>query len=100
MANNELSGPTVVAFLAKWLQEIGKTYYTYRIIFVPETIGSITYLSKNYKKMKKKIIAGFNISCVGDNRAFSYLPSRHGDTLSDDVAKHILKWIDPKIYQV
>ena len=60
MANNELSGPTVVTFLAKWLQEIDKHEYTYRIIFIPETIGSITYLSHNYKTMKKKILAGFN----------------------------------------
>jgi aminopeptidase-like protein len=54
MANNELSGPTVLTFLAKWLKEINDTSYSYRIIFVPETIGSITYLSRNYKKMKKK----------------------------------------------
>jgi len=95
MANNELSGPTVVTFLAKWLQEINKTDFSYRIIFIPETIGSITYLSKSYKDMKNKIFAGFNVSCVGDNRAYSYLPSRNGKTLSDMIAKHVLKWIDP-----
>ena len=44
--------------------------------------------------MKKKVIAGFNISCVGDERSFSYLPSRNGKTISDKVAKHVLKWID------
>ena len=95
MANNELSGPTVVTFLAKWLQSIGELNYSYRIVFVPETIGSITYLSRNYKNMKKKIFAGFNISCVGDDRSYSYLPSRNGYTLSDLIAKHVLKWIDP-----
>jgi aminopeptidase-like protein len=95
MANNELSGPTVVTFLAKWLQEINETDFSYRIIFIPETIGSITYLSKNYKDMKNKIFAGFNVSCVGDDRAFSYLPSRNGKTISDMIAKHVLKWIDP-----
>ena len=95
MANNELSGPTVVTFLAKWLKQITNRQYTYRIIFIPETIGSITYLSLNYKVMKKQIIAGFNVSCIGDNRAYSYIPSRNGCTLSDDVAKHVLKWIDP-----
>jgi aminopeptidase-like protein len=94
MANNELSGPTVVTFLAKWLQEIDKHEYTYRIIFIPETIGSITYLSHNYKTMKKKILAGFNVSCIGDERAYSYVPSRNGKTISDMVAKHVLKWID------
>ena len=95
MANNELSGPTVVTFLAKWLQEIKEPNFSYRIIFVPETIGSITYLSKNYKDMKNKIFAGFNVSCVGDDRAYSYLPSRNGKTISDKIAMHVLKWIDP-----
>ena len=44
MANNELSGPSVVTFLTKWLQETLDTHYSYRIIFIPETIGSIVYL--------------------------------------------------------
>lgn len=94
MANNELSGISVVTFLAKWLLEIEKPEFSYRVIFIPETIGSIAYLSMNYQEMKKNIIAGFNVSCVGDDRVYSYLPSRNGSTLSDLVAKHILKWID------
>ena len=95
MANNELSGITVATFIAKWLQEIHDLEYSYRIVFIPETIGSIAYLSRNYIDMKKKIFAGFNISCVGDDRAYSYLPSRNGNSLSDMVAKHVLKWTDP-----
>tara|TARA_B110001450_G_scaffold201859_1_gene191031 strand:- start:1453 stop:2193 length:741 start_codon:yes stop_codon:yes gene_type:complete len=94
MANNELSGPTVVTYLAKWLLGLKQLDYTYRIVFIPETIGSITYLSLNYNDMKKKVISGFNVSCVGDDRAYSYLPSRNGNTLSDDIARHVLKHID------
>jgi aminopeptidase-like protein len=94
MANNELSGPTVVTFLAKWLTEQSNLRYSYRIIFIPETIGSITYLNFNYKQMKERVVAGFNVTCVGDDRAYSYVPSRDGDTISDQIALHVLKWTD------
>ena len=93
MANNEISGPSVVTFLVKWLQKLKDLEYSYRIIFIPETIGSITYLSLHYEQMKENIIAGFNVSCVGDNREYSFLPSRNGNTISDFVAKHVLMWI-------
>ena len=96
MANNEISGIAVTTFLAQWIKNIKKTKYSYRIIFIPETIGSIAYLSKNFKNMKKNIIAGFNVTCVGDERAYSFLPSRNGNTISDYVGKHVLKWIDKK----
>jgi aminopeptidase-like protein len=93
MANNELSGPVVAIYLADWLKlQKKKLKYSYRIIFVPETIGSLTYLSQNLKVMKEKIVAGYNISCVGDDRTYSFLPSRNGNTISDNIAKHILKW--------
>ena len=95
LANNELSGPTVVTFLAKWLMEQDQLRYSYRIIFIPETIGSIVYLSQHHEHLKSKVYAGYNVSCVGDDRTYSYLPSRRGNTISDDVAKHVLKWIYP-----
>ena len=90
MANNELSGPVVVASLANWLSSLTNREYTYRIIFIPETIGSITYLSKNIDVMKKYVVAGFNVTCVGDEADFSYISSRNENTLSDRILQHVL----------
>lgn len=95
MANNELSGPAIATFLAKWLNSLAKRRYTYRIIFIPETIGAITYLNKNLQHLKEHVIAGFNLSCVGDNRTFSYVESRYGDTLADKAAKNVLSFYYP-----
>lgn len=94
MANNEISGPVLVTWLARWLKSLDRKL-SYRIVIVPETIGSITYLSKNLPVMKERTIAGFVLTCVGDDRAYSYLETRKGDTLTDRVMRNVLGFAHP-----
>lgn len=91
MVNNELSGPVVMAGLARWLQNNPGHKYTYRIIFIAETIGAITYLSKNIDTLQRKVKAGWVLTCIGDDRIYSYVPSRLGGTLADRVSLKVLE---------
>lgn len=97
MANNELSGPVVSIYLAKWLMSLPKRRYTYRFVYVPETIGSLTYMSQgdNFEKMKANTVAGWNLSCVGDDRTYSMVATRYGNTLTDKITKNVLGFIYP-----
>ena len=60
---------------------------TLRILFIPETIGSIAYLEKNLNKLKKNVIGGYVLTCIGDNKNYSYLSTKYGNSLSDKAAK-------------
>ncbi|XHA78479.1 DUF4910 domain-containing protein [Campylobacter jejuni] len=91
MANNELSGPVVSIFLAKWLLGLKERRYNYRFVIIPETIGSIVYLSKHLEHLKKHVKAGFVLSCLGDDHAYSLIHTPKENTLSDKVALHTLK---------
>ncbi|UFI05713.1 DUF4910 domain-containing protein [Roseibium aggregatum] len=91
MANNELSGPVLLSALLKFVKDhFPQPKFSYRFILVPETIGSLAYMSRNLKQMQQRIECGFNLSCVGDERGFSHVQSRYADTIADVALKSAL----------
>ena len=88
LANNEISGPTIATFLAKHFNNRNNNY-SIRFLFLPETIGSIAYIHKNLKKLKKNTIAGYVLTCVGDEGNFSLIPSIDKDSISNTIAQKI-----------
>ena len=89
LANNELSGPVVATALAKWVSELPQRKYTYRFVFAPEGIGALTYASRNLEHLRENVVAGFNLTCIGDDGDYSYLASRLGDLEIDRIGKHV-----------
>tara|TARA_Y100000590_G_scaffold453710_1_gene599235 strand:- start:4154 stop:5410 length:1257 start_codon:yes stop_codon:yes gene_type:complete len=90
LANNEISGPTVTTYLAKHFSKRANNL-SLRFIFVPETIGAISYLKLNLDKLKDKVLGGYVITCVGDNRNYSFLETKYQNSLSNKIAKKTFK---------
>lgn len=86
MANNELSGILLSMSLIKYLK---KSKYSLRIILIPETIGAINFIEKNLSHLKKNLIAGFNLTCIGDYGKFSIVKSINENTYADYLVKRI-----------
>lgn len=97
MANNELSGPAVTMELIKWLDKI-ETRFSYRVIFIPETIGSIAYLANNIKHFLNNVSSSLVITCVGDNNKYSLLKTKYGDTIYDKLAELLIEKISEDNY--
>ena len=95
MANNELSGPALQTAMGRWLAHRERRY-SYRLLFVPETIGTIFYLSRHLSDLRRTVKAGFVLSCCGDDKDYSYLASRTGATLSDKALLHVLRHHHPQ----
>ena len=91
LANNELSGPVVAVALARRILEMPRRHYTYRIAFIPESIGALTYASLRTEELRGNVIAGFQLTCIGDDRQHTFIGSRRGNTRVDRLAKRVVK---------
>jgi aminopeptidase-like protein len=90
LANDNLSGIAVATFVARQLAQLPRRRYSYRFLFIPGTIGSITWLARNEERAGA-IRHGLVLTCVGDRADFTYKKSRHGDAEIDHAVTHVLK---------
>lgn len=92
MANNELSGPILLSFLGKLISLLPERNFNYRLMIVPETIGSISYLSKYGEELKKNCVGGLVATCVGDRHAWNYKKSKLGNSSIDKVCMNLMNF--------
>ena len=89
LANDNLSGLSVATFLAGLLSQSDRRY-SYRFLFIPGTIGAITWLSRN-RETTGRVRHGLVLTCIGDLGGFHYKKSRRGNAEIDRATAHILK---------
>ena len=90
MCNDNLSGVAVAAILAERLARLSGRRLSYRFIFIPTTIGSITWLSRNEANLDR-IKHGMVMTCVGDAGGFTWKETRRGNTEIDRAVKCALR---------
>ncbi len=89
LCNDNLSGIAVATFLARYLSSQSRRY-SYRFLFIPGTIGSITWLALHEEQVSR-IKHGLVVTCVGDSGNPTYKKSRRGDAEIDRAAAHVLR---------
>jgi aminopeptidase-like protein len=89
LANDNLSGVAIAAYLARHLRQVALRY-SYRFLFIPGTIGSITWLARN-ESIVPRIRHGLVLACLGDAGHFTYKKSRRGDATVDRAAINALR---------
>jgi aminopeptidase-like protein len=94
LCNDNLSGIGVATFLAKELSSRPRRY-SYRFLFIPGTIGAITWLARN-QSGTGRIKHGLVLTCVGDPGDFHYKKSRRGDAEIDRAVAHVLRQRSPR----
>ena len=93
MANNELSGPLVLLGLYEKIKKMRNRKYTYYFLINPETIGSICFINKNEKILKKNLLAGLVLTCLGGpKKNLSYKMSRKGNSRFDKIFNYLAKF--------
>ncbi|MFM7618281.1 MAG: DUF4910 domain-containing protein [Bacteroidota bacterium] len=93
MANNELSGPLVMAGLFQKIASLPRRKYSYRFVLAPETIGVIAFLSQFGNQLKLNCRAGWVLTCCGDDGKIHFKESRKSNTLTDRISRHVLSQI-------
>jgi aminopeptidase-like protein len=84
MANDQLSGPMSLLLVYRWLLENQTDLrYSYRILFTPETIGTICYLSTHLEELKENVVAGYVLAFTGDAAPLTYKGSKDSDVLAN-----------------
>ena len=89
LCNDNLSGMATAARLARLIEGVA-LHYSYRFLWIPGTIGSITWLARN-ESILPRIKHGLVLSCVGDPGPFTYKRSRRGDAEVDRAVEHVLR---------
>jgi aminopeptidase-like protein len=89
LCNDNLSGVALATFLAKYLSSLSLRY-SYRFLFIPGTIGSITWLCTNEAEVSR-IKHGLVVACVGDSGRLTYKKSRREDAEIDKAVTYVLK---------
>ena len=93
LANDNISGLVVATFLARLLS-VKERRYSYRFLFIPGTIGAITWLSRN-REAAGRIRHGLVLTSIGDKGPFHYKKSRRENAEVDRAAEHILRHATP-----
>lgn len=88
LANDNLSGIAVLTELAAALASRPRRH-SYRLLFLPGTIGAITWLARNEESLSK-IAGGLVLACLGDPAPLTYKRTRRGDAKVDRAASHVL----------
>ena len=86
LANNELSGILGICLLSNIIK---KNKYSIRLLLIPETIGAISYIHSKFNHLKKNLVAGFNLSCIGIEGPYNVISSISEQTYADKIVKRI-----------